>query len=47
MGPVGIRYKSGKGMQITHRCLVCGALSINKVAEGTVQPDSIEAIIKL
>jgi hypothetical protein len=47
MEPVGLRHKSGKGLQIVHRCLRCGTLSVNKVAESTTQPDDIEAVVTL
>ena len=47
MEPVGIRYKAGKGLQIIHRCVLCGAERVNKVAADSVQPDSIEAIAVL
>ena len=47
MKPVGLRYKSGKGFQIVHRCLQCGEERVNKIAEGTIQPDNIEALVKL
>jgi ribosomal protein S26 len=44
MEPVGLRYKAGKGYQIIHRCLKCGAERPNKAAVDTVQPDDIEAL---
>ena len=47
MKPVGLKYKSGKGFQIVHRCLRCGEERVNKIAGGTVQPDDIEEIVKL
>ena len=47
MEPVGIRFKSGKGFQLVHRCLKCGVNRVNKVAESTVQPDEIEALLPL
>jgi len=47
MGPVELRQKSGKGFQIVHKCLRCGAVRVNKIAERTVQPDNIEELIKL
>ncbi len=47
MKPVGLRYKSGKGFQIIHKCLRCGEESVNKVAEGSVQPDDIEELVRL
>ncbi len=47
MQPVGTVRKSGTGLQIVHRCLVCGAVRRNKAAEFTRQPDDIEVIIWL
>jgi DNA-directed RNA polymerase subunit RPC12/RpoP len=44
MQPAGLRYKPGKGYQIIHRCLQCGAERANKAAVDTIQPDDIEAI---
>ena len=41
MRPVGLRFKSGKGFQIVHECMQCGETSANRVAQDTVQPDSI------
>ena len=46
MEPVGMR-KTKKHLQIVHRCLRCGALRPNRVAASTVQPDSIEALVRL
>jgi hypothetical protein len=46
MEPVGMR-KSKKHLQIVHRCLRCGALRPNRVAEGTAQPDDIDALVRL
>jgi glycerol-3-phosphate responsive antiterminator len=47
MKPVGLRYKSGKGFQIVHRCLICGEEKVNKVAEDVKQPDNIEVLVGL
>ena len=47
MKPVELKYKSGKGFQIIHKCLRCGHESTNKVAEDTVQPDDIEVLAGL
>ena len=47
MKPVGIRYTSGKGFQIVHCCVTCGAVRANKIATGTVQPDELEALLRL
>ena len=47
MRPVGLKFKAGKGYQIVHECLRCGAERVNKIAENTVQPDEIEAVAGL
>ncbi|WP_432664873.1 RNHCP domain-containing protein [Wukongibacter baidiensis] len=47
MKPIGIRNKSGKGMQIIHRCMKCGKEKVNKIAEFDNQPDDIDVIVKL
>jgi len=47
MEPLGVIYKPGKGYQIRHRCVVCGAESINIAAEDTFQPDDINVITKI
>jgi hypothetical protein len=47
MAPVGIQYRAGKGYQIIHRCLVCGAERVNKAAVNTIQPDDIEALARI
>jgi hypothetical protein len=44
MEPVGLAYKSKKGWQVIHRCLECEAISLNKVAVDTVQPDDQKAL---
>ena len=46
MEPIGVRYKSGKGLQIVHRCTVCGAVRVNRVARDTVQPDELEVLLR-
>ncbi len=46
MEPVSIR-RSGKGLQLVHRCLGCGEVRVNRVAEQTVQPDDLENLIEL
>lgn len=47
MAPAALRYRSGKGYQIVHRCERCGHVSVNKVAVDTVQPDEIIAVASL
>lgn len=47
MQPVHVAHKGGKGLQIVHRCLRCGAERVNRVATETVQPDDLRALIEL
>lgn len=47
MKPIGLRYKASKGFQIVHHCLLCGEERVNKAARDTIQPDDIEALIRL
>lgn len=47
MEPVNIKFRSGKGYQIIHRCLKCGMRSVNRIAENTVQPDNMDLITRL
>lgn len=47
MEPAGLRYRSGKGWQVLHRCLRCGAVRPNRVAADTVQPDDPAALARL
>ena len=47
MKPIGIMYNGGKGMQIIHRCLCCGIVKRNRIAEWTVQSDDIQELILL
>jgi hypothetical protein len=47
MEPVRLKYKSGKGVQIVHKCLWCMEEKLNKVAENTIQPDNMDELVKL
>jgi hypothetical protein len=47
MEPVGTRYRSDKGLQVVHRCMTCGVIRLNRVAKDTVQPDDLEALLRL
>ncbi|MGD0779619.1 MAG: RNHCP domain-containing protein [Dehalococcoidales bacterium] len=47
MIPTRLKYKSGKGYQIIHRCIKCGVEKVNKIAEDTEQPDNIEILAGL
>ena len=47
MIPFKLIYKGNKGWQIVHKCKKCGHKKANKIAEGCVQPDDWEFIIRL
>ena len=47
MAPVGLAWKSGKGLQVRHRCTRCGDETVNRIAEGTAQPDDIGELTRL
>lgn len=47
MIPCKLIYKGNKGWQIIHKCKKCGHEKANKIAEGCVQPDDWEFIIRL
>jgi len=47
MRPDRLQYRSGKGFQIVHRCLECGAEKANVIAWNTVQPDDVTEIAGL
>lgn len=47
MRPIGIKHKSNKGFQIIHKCLDCGEVKVNIVAENTNQCDSMDEVLKL
>jgi hypothetical protein len=47
MMPVGITFYSKKGYQIRHRCVLCGYERVNRIAENTVQPDNLDAILSV
>jgi hypothetical protein len=47
MMPVGLTYRAKKGWQIIHQCKKCRAVSINKVATDTVQPDDYRAMAEV
>ena len=47
MEPVGTKYRSGKGLQVVHRCLTCGVTRANRVAYDTVQPDDLGVLMRL
>ena len=43
----GLVYSGSKGWQIVHRCERCGARGLNRVSEGTAQPDDVRAVARL
>lgn len=47
MKPLHLVYKSGKGLQIQHVCLSCGAKKVCRVATDTIQPDDINSLAAL
>ena len=47
MQPVGLKYRSAKGLQIIHKCLICGEIKVNRVTESSIQPDNLNEIIRL
>jgi hypothetical protein len=46
MEPTGLRA-SKKGLQVVHRCVRCGVVRANKIAELTDQRDDVDAIVRL
>ena len=46
MEPIGLR-KGAKHLQVVHRCVRCGLVRPNRVAELTRQPDSFDALLAL
>jgi hypothetical protein len=47
MEPMALEHSSKKGLVAVHRCVVCGAIRRNRLAGDPVQPDAIEAVIRL
>ncbi|GHV29579.1 RNHCP domain-containing protein [Clostridia bacterium] len=47
MEPVGVVATSKKGLQILHRCLMCGEERLNKIAENTEQCDDYQFVLEL
>jgi hypothetical protein len=44
MRPDRMDHRSRKGLVIIHRCVRCGVIRANRVAQDTVQADDIDAI---
>jgi hypothetical protein len=47
MEPIALEHSSKKGAVAVHRCLVCGVIRRNRLADDPAQPDAIEAVIRL
>ena len=47
MEPLAIKHNSNKGLQLVHRCTNCGVLRANRIASDTVQPDDLDALMRL
>jgi hypothetical protein len=47
MRPERVEHRSGKGLVLVHRCVVCGFARPNRIADDPVQGDDIGAVITL
>lgn len=47
MEPIGTKHRSGKGLQLVHRCLACGDIRTNRIAYDTAQPDDLGVLARL
>ncbi len=47
MRPTGVGHRSGKGLVIVHRCIACGFVRPNRIADDPVQGDAVEAIVRV
>ena len=47
MEPIALEHSSKKGLVAVHRCLACGVIRRNRLADDPEQPDAIEAVIRL
>ena len=47
MEPVAVDYNTQKGWQIKHKCLACGFMRNNIVADDGKQADNFDLILKL
>ncbi|MFJ6632560.1 RNHCP domain-containing protein [Streptomyces sp. NPDC091376] len=47
MHPQRVEHRRGKGLVLVHRCVACGFVRPNKIADDPVQGDDIDAIIAL
>jgi DNA-directed RNA polymerase subunit RPC12/RpoP len=46
MEPIGLR-QGKKGYQLVFRCRRCGSRGVNRVADDTQQPDSLDLLLKV
>jgi hypothetical protein len=47
MRPERVEHRGGKGLVLVHRCVVCGFVRPNRIADDSAQGDDIDAIIAL
>ena len=47
MRPERVEQRGGKGLVLIHRCVVCGFIRPNRIADDPGQGDNIDAIIAL
>ena len=47
MRPERVEHRGGRGLVLVHRCVVCGFVRPNRLADDPVQGDDIDAIIAL
>jgi RNHCP domain len=47
MRPERVEHRGGNGLVLVHRCVACGLVRPNRIADDPVQGDDIEAIIAL
>lgn len=47
MRPERVEHRGGKGLVLVHRCVGCGFVRPNRIADDPVQSDDIDAIIAL
>lgn len=47
MQPLRVEQRRGKGLVLVHRCVSCGFVRANRIADDAEQPDDIDAIIVL
>ena len=47
MRPAGMTHRSGKGLMIVHRCVVCGFVRPNRVADAPLGGDEVDALAAL